>query len=70
MTAPNAAGLGRAAASGGWSPIDTLRRNWRLWASRRRTQAELSRLSIREREDIGLAGHDMRLIARAAVYGA
>jgi uncharacterized protein YjiS (DUF1127 family) len=70
MTALAAVPSGRALAEQrGMSLIDTLRRAWRNHATYQRTRAELTALEIREREDIGLAGHDPAAIAREAVYG-
>jgi uncharacterized protein YjiS (DUF1127 family) len=36
----------------------------------RRTVAELSQLTARERADLGLSGHNLRTAAHEAVYGA
>lgn len=43
------------------------RQAWRRRRLERRTRAELHALSIREREDIGLAGADLDAVAREAV---
>jgi uncharacterized protein YjiS (DUF1127 family) len=69
MTASIITSVPAAAGSAG-GPLGSLRQRLRLRAAHRRTRAELSRLSIREREDIGIAGEDMNLVARMAVYGA
>jgi uncharacterized protein YjiS (DUF1127 family) len=43
-------------------------RAWRRHRTYRETQAQLRALSIREREDVGLAGADVDAVAREAVY--
>ncbi len=45
-------------------------RAWRRYRTYRQTQAALRALSIREREDVGLAGADVDAVAREAVYKA
>ena len=48
------------------NPLAPLLRKWTERQLYRRTFAELSALSIRQREDIGFAGHDIAEIARTA----
>jgi uncharacterized protein YjiS (DUF1127 family) len=48
--------------------LAALGRAWRQYRSYRQTQAELRALSIRQREDVGLAGADLEAVAREAVY--
>jgi uncharacterized protein YjiS (DUF1127 family) len=43
-------------------------RAWQRHRTYRENQAQLRRLSIREREDVGLAGADVDAVAREAVY--
>ena len=44
-------------------------RAWRTYRVYRATAAELRALSVRERDDIGLAGADLDAVARKAAYG-
>jgi uncharacterized protein YjiS (DUF1127 family) len=39
------------------------------WRQYHRTLAELETLSVRELDDLGLAGADLRRVAQDAVYG-
>jgi uncharacterized protein YjiS (DUF1127 family) len=50
--------------------LASLAQAWQRYRSYRATSAQLNGLSIREREDIGLAGHDVDAVARDAVYRA
>lgn len=50
------------------NPLAALRRTWGDALLYRRTLAELRALSARELDDLGLSVHDLRAIARRAVY--
>lgn len=45
----------------------SLTESYRNWRQYRKTVDELSRLSVRELDDLGLAGSDIRRVARSAI---
>lgn len=46
--------------------FSSLTESYRNWRQYRKTVDELSRLSVRELDDLGLAGSDIRRVARSA----
>lgn len=46
--------------------FSSLTESYRNWRQYRKTVDELSRLSVRELDDLGLSGSDIRHVARSA----
>lgn len=51
------------------NPIAQLRRAWATYRDYRKTLAELRAMTVRQHEDLGIAGLDLKAVAQRAIYG-
>jgi len=49
--------------------LDTVRKKYSNWVSYRRAVDELSRLSVRELQDLGISRSDIKFVARRGIDG-